>query len=138
MMTLGIRPVGAELTIIRHQIVYRNQLQYIQDVGVINNASVIAGLEPDLIVYEHRSDAMRELLEQVAPTRTINPASNTAEQLRCIAKNVGEEQKAEQWIVHASVRTHTYTTNAKWNFDDPITRDRLLKVMPRILKHPLT
>ncbi|MFB8375356.1 helix-turn-helix domain-containing protein [Paenibacillus taichungensis] len=247
MLTLGIRPIGAELTIIRHQVVYRNQLQHIADVGVINNASVIAGLEPDLIVYEHRSDAMRELLEQVAPTLTINPASNTAEQLRCIAKHVDEEQKAEQWIAHyeekhehmwrrlgrstgtgetasvlleldgewyvmgvqgfpltlyhplgfsppdtvaslmkndvrflkiqkhevadyagerlfvltssnrrhdahlrqlleqtswaglpASVRAHTYTTNAKWNFDDPITRDRLLKVMPRILKHPLT
>jgi AraC-like DNA-binding protein/ABC-type Fe3+-hydroxamate transport system substrate-binding protein len=247
MLTLGIRPVGAELTIIRHQVVYQNQLRYIQDVGVINNASVIAGLKPDLIVYEHRSDAMRELLEQVAPTLTINPASNTAEQLRCIAKHVGEEQKAEQWIAHyeekhehmwrrlgrntgtgetasvlleldgewyvmgvqgfpltlyhprgfsppdtvaslmkndvrflkiqkhevadyagerlfvltssnrrhdahlrqlleqtswaglpTSVRAHTYTANAKWNFDDPITRDRLLKVMPHILKHPLT
>lgn len=247
MLTLGIRPVGAELTIIRHQVVYRNQLQHIEDVGVINNTSAIAGLAPDLIVYEHRSDAMRELLEQVAPTLTINPASNTAEQLRSIAKHVGEEQKAEQWIAHyeekhehmwrrlggstgtgetasvlleldgewyvmgvqgfpltlyhplgfsppdtvaslmkndvrflkiqkhevadyagdrlfvltssnrrhdahlrqllnqtswdelpASVRAHTYTTNAKWNFDDPITRDRLLKVMPRILNHPLT
>ncbi|RAJ03434.1 AraC-like DNA-binding protein [Paenibacillus pabuli] len=246
-LTLGIRPVGAELTIIRHQVVYRNQLQLIEDVGVINSASVIAGLEPDLIIYEHRSDAMKELLEQVAPTLTINPASNTAEQLRCIAKHVSEEQRAEQWIAHyeekheqmwrrlgrktgteesatvlldlegewyvmgiqgfpltlyhplgftppervaslmknqvrflqiqkheladyagdrlfvltssprrhdahlrqlleqtswadlpASVRAHTYTTNAKWNFDDPITRDRLLKVMPRILKHPLT
>lgn len=247
MLALGIRPVGAELTVIRQQVVYRNLLKHIEDVGVSNNASIIAKLEPDLIVYEQRSDAIRKQLEQVAPTLTINPASNTYEQLRSIASYVGQEQKAEQWIasyekkhaqmwkrLHGSrgtgqtagvlldlddqwyvmgvqgfpltlyhplgfepspevaslmkkevrflniqkhevanyagdclfvltscnrrddaylrqrlaqtswihlppnVRNRTYTTYAKWNFDDPITRDRLLKVMPRILEHPLS
>ncbi|SFE40779.1 AraC-type DNA-binding protein [Paenibacillus algorifonticola] len=242
LLSLGIRPVGADMTVIGRKVVYRNELKNISDIGLLGELGKVKALCPDLILYSSfRQDRMEEL-SKIAPTVSIDRLQPTYNRLMQVAELFGKEAQAKQWIesyerkagemwrhlalhtkeretaaifvlvdgdlyvmgmrgialtlyhpmafepavkvrqlieegipfqainleqmsdYHAdrlfllvgesersrseasriinSVYWHSfdssrvYVTEAKWNFDDPITRDRLLPALPRIFRLP--
>ncbi|KQO17875.1 AraC family transcriptional regulator [Paenibacillus sp. Leaf72] len=242
LLSLGIRPVGADMTVIGRKVVYRNELKNISDIGLLGELGKVKALCPDLILYSSfRQDRMEEL-SKIASTVSIDRLQPTYDRLMQVAELFGKEEQAKQWIEHyerkagemwrhlalytkeretaaifvlvdgdlyvmgmrgialtlyhpmafepadkvrqlieagilfqaialeqmseyhadrlfllvgESERSRTeaaritksaywqsldssrvYVTEAKWNFDDPITRDRLLPALPRIFRLP--
>ncbi|MGG4143427.1 AraC family transcriptional regulator [Paenibacillus algorifonticola] len=242
LLSLGIRPVGADMAVIGRKVVYRNELKNISDIGLLGELGKVKALCPDLILYSSfRQDRMEEL-SKIAPTVSIDRLQPTYSRLMQVAELFGKEEQAKQWIeryerkagemwrylnIHTKERetaaifvlvdgdlyvmgmrgialtlyhpmafepadkvkqligegilfqaialeqmseyhadrlfllvgesersrteaaritksaywqsldsSRVYVTEAKWNFDDPITRDRLLPALPRIFRLP--
>ncbi|WP_162462955.1 helix-turn-helix domain-containing protein [Paenibacillus psychroresistens] len=98
LLTLGVRPVGADLTVIGKQVVYRNELHNISDIGPKEDLERIKALEPDFIFNCSTMHSATALVAHIAPTLVINREDSNFEKLRLIATVVGERPKAEKWI----------------------------------------
>ncbi|MBJ6360029.1 helix-turn-helix domain-containing protein [Paenibacillus sp. GCM10012307] len=98
LLALEIKPVGAELTIIRSQVVYRDLLQDVADVGTLGDPSRIAALCPDLIVLGCKLNRHYNQLLSIAPTVIIDNNLNTWDRLLSLAELVGKHKEAAAWI----------------------------------------
>ncbi|RXZ79423.1 helix-turn-helix domain-containing protein [Paenibacillaceae bacterium] len=98
LLALGIKPVGAELTIIRSQVVYRDLLQEVTDVGTLGDPSRIAALCPDLIVLGCKLNRHYNQLLSIAPTVILDNTLQTWDRLLSVADLVGKHEEAEAWI----------------------------------------
>ncbi|WP_338552582.1 AraC family transcriptional regulator [Paenibacillus sp. KS-LC4] len=98
MLTLGIRPIGADLSLIGKQVVFRSELQHIADVGSKGDTAIIAGLEPELILHCNLKHESPEALARIAPTLFIEKNAPTYARLRQVADILGKTEQAERWI----------------------------------------
>jgi len=98
LLALGIKPVGAELTVIRNQVVYGDLLQEVTDVGTLIDPSRIVALSPDLIVLGCKLNRYYNELRAIAPTVILDNNLNTWERLLSVAELVGKHKEAEAWI----------------------------------------
>jgi len=98
LLALGIKPVGAELTIIKSQIVYGDLLQEVTDVGTLIDPSRISALSPDLIVLGCKLNRHYNQLHTIAPTVILDNNLNTWDRLLSVAELVGRTKEAEAWI----------------------------------------
>ncbi|GGG59985.1 helix-turn-helix domain-containing protein [Paenibacillus radicis (ex Gao et al. 2016)] len=98
LMALGVRPVGADMTVIGKQVVYRDKLQHIHDIGPSEDYAKIKALEPDFIFCCSTVSLTEVPISRIAPTLVINRADSSFEQLRLMAAVVGKSPYAEKWI----------------------------------------
>lgn len=98
LLALGIRPVGADMTVIGKKVVYRNELHNISDIGLLGEPGKIKALNPDLILYSSfRQDEMEDL-SKIAPTVSIDRNEPTYTRIIQVAKLFGKQNLAQQWI----------------------------------------
>jgi ABC-type Fe3+-hydroxamate transport system substrate-binding protein/AraC-like DNA-binding protein len=98
LLALGIKPVGAALTIIMNQVVYRGLLEEVADVGTLGDPLRIAALHPDLIVLGCKLNRYYNELNSIAPTVILDDTLQSWERLLSVADLVGKREEAEAWI----------------------------------------
>ncbi|KQN99111.1 helix-turn-helix domain-containing protein [Paenibacillus sp. Leaf72] len=98
MLTLGIKPIGADLSLIGKQVVFRGELQHIADIGSKGDTAIIAELEPELILHCNLQHESPEALASIAPTLFIEKNASTYVRLRQVADILGRTEQAERWI----------------------------------------
>ncbi|BBI35796.1 AraC family transcriptional regulator [Cohnella abietis] len=98
LLALGVRPVGADLTVIGKQVVYRNELHNIMDIGPSEDLERIKALDPDFIFHCCTIGDVTDPVAQIAPTLVINRLDSNFDQLRLMATVVGKRPHAEKWI----------------------------------------
>ncbi|MGN7412996.1 helix-turn-helix domain-containing protein [Paenibacillus sp. SAF-068] len=98
LLAIGIRPVGAGITTMKSQVIYRNRLQHMPDIGLQGAPEQVSLLEPDLILLGNYSEQQLPQLDAIAPTIVYSEATSTFERLRYIADLFGRSRTAEQWI----------------------------------------
>lgn len=98
LLTIGIRPVGAGITTMKSQVIYRNKLQHMPDIGLQGSPEQVSLLKPDLILLGNYSEQQLPQLDAIAPTIVYREATSTFERLRYIADLFGRNRAAEKWI----------------------------------------
>lgn len=98
MLALGLRPVGADLSIIGRQVIYKDKLRDITDIGSTAKPSEIRKLSPDLILYCGDKEEPLEELSALAPTVIIERHEPAVQRLRIVAEILGKRRQAEKWI----------------------------------------
>ncbi|MFF2091196.1 helix-turn-helix domain-containing protein [Paenibacillus sp. NPDC058174] len=98
LMALGVRPIGADMTVIGKQVVYQNELQHVHDIGPREDFEKIKALEPDFIFCCSTVNMAEVPMSRIAPTMVVDRAASNFEQLRLMAAVVGKSPCAEQWI----------------------------------------
>ncbi|MNI17841.1 HTH-type transcriptional activator Btr [compost metagenome] len=98
LLALGVRPIGADLTVMGKQVVYRNELHHISDIGPSEDLEKIKALEPDFIFHCTKKDPAAVPLTHIAPTLIMNRENSNFDQLRLLSTVVGKRPLAEKWI----------------------------------------
>lgn len=98
LLAIGIRPVGAGITTMKSQVIYRNKLHQIPDIGLQGVPEQVSLLNPDLILLGNYSEQQLPRLDAIAPTIVYHESTSTFERLRYIADLFGRIRTAEQWI----------------------------------------
>ncbi|MGV2966449.1 helix-turn-helix domain-containing protein [Paenibacillus sp. AGC30] len=98
LLAIGIRPVGAGITTMKSQVIYRNKLHQIPDIGLQGVPEQVSLLNPDLILLGNYSEQQLPRLDAIAPTIVYHESTSTFERLRYIADLFGRSRTAEQWI----------------------------------------
>ncbi|WP_168120056.1 AraC family transcriptional regulator [Paenibacillus sp. HB172176] len=98
LLALGLRPIGADLSVIGKQVVFRNELEGIEDVGLLGDPVMIAALQPQSILYCSFEDESLRALSQIAPTFFVKRNQPTYERLRQVAALFNKKKAAEKWI----------------------------------------
>ncbi|MDG0814620.1 ABC transporter substrate-binding protein [Cohnella rhizosphaerae] len=97
LLALGVKPIGASLSVIGSQVAYGDRLQGIADVGYPANLEKVTAQDPDLILFNDWDDKGLAPLEKIAPTVAI--AENGGfERMREIAAVLGKETAADDYI----------------------------------------
>ncbi|WP_416150155.1 ABC transporter substrate-binding protein [Salipaludibacillus sp. HK11] len=100
LLTLGVYPVGASLTVIESQVVYPELLEDIEDLGSGEfNFEKMVTLDPDLILIDGivYADSYSRL-SKIAPTVAFDSNMSMYDRLRLLADLTGKEKEAEDWI----------------------------------------
>ncbi|CAI6041544.1 ABC transporter substrate-binding protein [Cohnella sp. JJ-181] len=97
LLALGVRPVGASLSVIGTQVAYGNQLQDIADVGYPANLEKVTAQNPDLIIYNDWDEQRLPPLEKIAPTVAIGE-NGGFDRMREIAGVLGKEAEADAYL----------------------------------------
>ncbi|WP_019911195.1 ABC transporter substrate-binding protein [Paenibacillus sp. HW567] len=97
LLVLGVKPIGASLTVIASQVAYPELLEGIEDVGYPSSPEKILSLNPDLIIFSDWDEKLLEPLSSIAPTVVIGEG-DTYVRLRQIADVLGKQDIAEQKI----------------------------------------
>lgn len=98
LLVLGISPIGAAISIMKEQVIYRNKLRNIYNIGYWADPDKIAHLQPELLVLgNYRSQDLQEL-DAIAPAIVLNNKFNLFERLRYFAKLFERSNAAEKWI----------------------------------------
>jgi ABC-type Fe3+-hydroxamate transport system substrate-binding protein len=108
-LMLGVKPLGAALTVMGRQVVYRDKLVGILDVGLVGEAETIAALRPDLILLEKTGAAAARLWSDAAPIVSFGRTEDASVRLRAIAALLGAERTAASWMAR-----HEETANTMW------------------------
>lgn len=98
LLAIGIRPVGAGIATMKSQVIYRNKLHHIPDIGLQGAPEQVSLLKPDLILLGNYSEQQLPRLDAIAPTIVYRESTSTFERLRYIADLFGRSRTAEQWI----------------------------------------
>ncbi|WP_139999154.1 helix-turn-helix domain-containing protein [Paenibacillus paridis] len=98
LLALGVRPIGADLSLIGQQVVFRNELQNITDIGSHADERIIGTLQPELILHCSTHDKPLDTFSRIAPTIAIEKNASTYVRLRQIAVILGKQTEAESWI----------------------------------------
>ncbi|WP_145147841.1 AraC family transcriptional regulator [Paenibacillus xylanexedens] len=98
LLAIGIHPVGAGITTMKSQVIYRNKLHHIPDIGLQGAPEQVSLLKPDLILLGNYSEQQLPRLDAIAPTIVYRESTSTFERLRYIAGLFGRSRTAEQWI----------------------------------------
>jgi len=94
LFALGVRPLGASLSVIGTQVAYPDLLEGIEDIGYPADLEKVMSLDPDLILFSDWDDAAITPLEKIAPTVGIGEAS-TFERMDLYADILGKQAEAE-------------------------------------------
>lgn len=97
-LSLGVKPLGAELAVMGRQVVYRDKLAGILDVGIGGDAETIAALQPDLVLLEKEGFAASHFQSGAAPVVSFRRTEDVTVRLRAIAALLGAEREADEWI----------------------------------------
>lgn len=108
-LMLGVKPLGAALTVMGRQVVYRDKLAGILDVGLVGEAETIAALRPDLILLEKNGTAAARPWSDAAPIVSFGRTEDSSVRLRAVAALLGAERTAAGWMAR-----HEETANAMW------------------------
>jgi len=106
LLTLGIKPVGAEMAVIGSQIVYPDLLQGVEDVGWLGDPERVEPLRPDLIVLGCSLNRHYGRLSRIAPTAVVNNSLPSEERLLSVADLIGKRAEALNWIASHERRLH--------------------------------
>ena len=98
LLALGLKPIGAEMTIIGSQVVYRDLLRGVKDVGWQGDPERIAPLHPDLIVLDCRLNRHYDRLNGIAPTAVLDNSLSSEQRLLSVAELTGRRPDALEWI----------------------------------------
>ncbi|OMF05840.1 hypothetical protein BK131_28630 [Paenibacillus amylolyticus] len=98
LLAIGIHPVGAGITTMKSQVIYRNKLHHIPDIGLQGAPEQVSLLKPDLILLGNYNEQQLPRLDAIAPTIVYRESTSTFERLRYIAGLFGRSRTAEQWI----------------------------------------
>ncbi|MDG0790638.1 ABC transporter substrate-binding protein [Cohnella ginsengisoli] len=97
LLALGVKPVGASLSVVGSQVVYGDQLQGIADVGYPADLEKVTAQEPDLIIFNDWDERGLAPLEKIAPTVAI--AENGGfDRMREVAGLLGKEGAADSYV----------------------------------------
>lgn len=97
LLTLGITPVGAPSHVLKNE--YLGELQDgIEDIGHPYSLEKIIAIEPDLIITSDLENI--EELRKIAPTIVVPWNGDVYAQLNEIARILGKEQEATDWIAN--------------------------------------
>ncbi len=98
LLSLGIKPVGADVEIIGKRGLYWDAIKDVEDVGLLGEPAKIRELHPDLIVHSgFRQDWVDELAS-IAPTVLIDRYEPVYSRIMQLAELVNRQKFAEQWI----------------------------------------
>ncbi|OAB38934.1 ABC transporter substrate-binding protein [Paenibacillus glacialis] len=100
LLAIGIKPVGATLSVIASQIAYPEMIEGITDVGYPYSQEKILALEPDLIIFDDWDVKGLAPLEKIAPTIVtgLDDATPTKERVMLTADVLGRTEAAEAWF----------------------------------------
>ncbi|CAM3164361.1 helix-turn-helix domain-containing protein [Paenibacillus taichungensis] len=98
LLALGICPVGAGIATMKSQVIYRNRLQNISDIGLRAAPEQVSPLKPDLMLLGNYCEQQLPELDAIAPTIVYYETNSTYERLRYIASLFDRDKAAEQWI----------------------------------------
>ncbi|GAA3409251.1 ABC transporter substrate-binding protein [Paenibacillus hodogayensis] len=101
LVALGVKLAGApKWQIDQLEIVgQKAERQGIEDIGAPPNLEKITGLSPDLIIGQNAQEKVYDSLSKIAPTVLVPWGDeNVYERLRTIAKVIGKEKQADEWI----------------------------------------
>lgn len=127
LLSLGIQPIGASLTVIRDQVIYQQQLLDMNDIGTYGEPEQIARLQPDLIIHEYTTDEVSVALARIAPTFIIYRHDPAHIRLRAIASWIGQSRQADQWLA-----THHQQSLQMWKDCAPIEQGETALVIIQI------
>lgn len=98
LLSLGIKPVGADVEIIGKRGFYWDEIKDVEDVGLLGEPAKIRELHPDLIVHSgFRQDWIDELAS-IAPTVLIDRYEPVYIRIMQLAELVNRQKFAEKWI----------------------------------------
>ncbi|WP_178019347.1 ABC transporter substrate-binding protein [uncultured Paenibacillus sp.] len=100
LLALGVKPVGASLSVIASQIAYPEMIAGIEDVGYPYSAEKVLSLEPDLILFDDWDINGLASLEKIAPTVVVgaDDVAPTRERIDRIADILGRSDSAAAWF----------------------------------------
>lgn len=132
LLTLGIKPVGAELTVMGSQVVYGDLLQDVADVGILGEPSLIKELRPDLIVLGSKLHRHHARLSTIAPTAILDGGQSTSERLISLAELIGKRDEAMAWIADYESRWQTMWTDIPADIERGETASVLLLLKSKL------
>lgn len=98
LLSLGIKPIGADVKIIGRRTVYRDLMDQIQDIGLLGEPAKIQGLAPDLIIHSgFRHDWIDELA-LIAPTVLIDRFEYVYKRIVQVAELFHKQELARAWV----------------------------------------
>lgn len=100
LLAIGVKPLGATLSVIASQVAYPELLDGIEDVGYPYNAEKVLALKPDLILFDDWEEEGLPQLERIAPTVIIGLAGPTPprERVAAIADLLDKKNEADEWF----------------------------------------
>ncbi|MGG6311078.1 ABC transporter substrate-binding protein [Paenibacillus macerans] len=100
LLALGVKPIGASLSVVAGQIAYSEMIAGIEDVGYPYSAEKVLSLEPDLILFDDWDIDGLASLEKIAPTVVVgtDDATPTRERVGRIAELLGRADAAAAWF----------------------------------------
>ncbi|OCT16888.1 hypothetical protein A8709_00810 [Paenibacillus pectinilyticus] len=98
LLALGIKPIGADMTVIGKKVVYREELNNIADVGLLGEPGKVKALNPDLIVYSGFRLDWIDKLSNIAPIVAIDRFEHTYDRLLKVADLFGRTNQARNWV----------------------------------------
>jgi len=126
LLALGVKPVGASLSVIASQVAYPDLLNGIEDVGYPSSVEKVLALKPDLILFDDWDEAAIDPLTKIAPTVVVGLDGTfpTEERVTRIADLLGRSEEAREWF--DNYRKKVDTTKAKLNLKGDETATSLL------------
>ncbi len=97
LLALGVKPIGASLSVVGSQVAYGDQLEGIADVGYPANLEKVTAQDPDLILFNDWDDQGLPPLEKIAPTVVIAENGGFDRMLE-IAGVLGKKSAADEYI----------------------------------------
>ncbi|THF83249.1 ABC transporter substrate-binding protein [Cohnella fermenti] len=100
LLAIGVKPIGASLSVIASQVAYPDLLDGIEDVGYPYSAEKVLAMQPDLILFDDWDEAGIEPLSKIAPTVVVGLDGTfpTEERVTRIAELLGRGEAATQWF----------------------------------------
>lgn len=112
-LLLGFKPVAAALTVMGRQVVYRDLLTDIRDVGASGAAdkvaAAIAELRPDLVLLDKIEADFPRFAQAETPIVSFGRTESASVRLSAIAALLGVEERAAQWL-----ERHDLQAEAMW------------------------
>jgi AraC-like DNA-binding protein/ABC-type Fe3+-hydroxamate transport system substrate-binding protein len=112
-LLLGFKPIAAALAVMGQQVVYRDLLTDIRDVGVSGEADKVAAaideLRPDLVLLDKIGTDIARFAQVKTPIVSFGRTESAAVRLSSIAALLGVEERAAQWL-----KRHELQAEAMW------------------------
>ncbi|MDO3411759.1 ABC transporter substrate-binding protein [Saccharibacillus sp. CPCC 101409] len=126
LLALGVKPLGAPLSVIGTQVAYPDLLDGIEDIGVPYSLEKIMSLNPDLIVFNDWDEEQFASLEKIAPTVVTGKSGPTdmLDRVRTLGDIAGRTEEAETWI--AGYEKKVEETKASLDLPENATASSLL------------
>lgn len=112
LIALGVKPLGASLSVIGTQVVYPDLLQGIEDIGYPANLEKVTALDPDVILFSDWDEKAIDALARIAPTAVIE-GTGTFDRVRKIAEAIGKTAEADDFIASYEAKAEQIKTRLK-------------------------
>lgn len=126
LLALGIKPVGASLSVIATQVAYPDLLEGIEDIGYPFSLEKVTSLNPDLILFDDWDQENLPKLELIAPTVVVGEDApvDMLERIATIGDITGHSAEAEAWT--KQYRQKIEDTKAALKLDENATASSIL------------